>query len=281
MGNLNKMNQLTNREFAQAIREKALEMVYKAKSSHIGGAFSMADILAVLYNGILKVDPKNPDDPSRDRFVLSKGHACSGLYAALGIKGFFPIEELADYAQDGSRLLSHTSHFIPGVEISSGSLGHGLPIATGLAIAAKAKRANWNTYCLISDGELDEGSNWEAFALAPQLRLDNLIVIVDYNKIQSLGFVKDVIDMEPLVKKFEAFRWRVTEIDGHSYNEIHKALKACELKDGVPNIIIAHTVKGKGVNFMENKLLWHYKSPNEKELSEALVALKATGKKTR
>lgn len=274
------MNSANTQKFAGDIRKKALEMVYRGKSSHLGGAFSMADILAVLYNDILNIDPRNPKDPSRDRFVLSKGHACSGLYAALGLKGFFPVEELATYAQNGSRLLSHSSHHIPGVEISAGSLGHGLPIATGLAIAAKAKGASWTTYCLVSDGELNEGSNWEALALAPQLLLDNLIVIVDYNKIQSLGFVKDVIELEPLKSKFEAFRWRVSEIDGHHYTEIYDALKACEKRDGIPTVIIAHTLKGKGVDFMENKLLWHYKTPSEEEYNNALKEIEVTISKT-
>jgi transketolase len=265
---------MTSKELSTEIRIKVLEMVYKANASHIGGAFSMADILAVLYKDILKIDPSKPDHADRDRFLLSKGHACSALYAVLGIMGFFPVEDLDTYAKDGSRFLSHTSHYIPGVEISAGSLGHGLPIATGLAIAAKNKKANWKTYCLLSDGELNEGSNWEAFLLAAQLKLDNLVVIIDYNKIQSLGFVKDVIDLEPLKEKFEAFKWRVTEIDGHNHNEIYDALKNCNNVDGIPNIILANTIKGKGVDFMENKLLWHYKSPNNLEYDEALAYIK-------
>jgi transketolase len=267
------MDVRATRNFAMAIRRKSLEMVFSAKSSHIGGAFSMADILAVLYNDVMRTDPSNPLDPSRDRFVLSKGHACTALYAALGLKGFYPLKQLDEFGKNGSRFLSHISHYVPGIEISSGSLGHGLPIATGMAIGAKARKEAWTTYCLLSDGELNEGSNWEAISLAPQLKLDNLVAIIDYNKIQSLGFVKEVIDLEPLAAKFKAFRWRVTEINGHEVQEVFDALKACEQRSGVPNVIICHTVKGKGVDFIENKLLWHYKSPGEQELKDALAQL--------
>jgi len=262
------------KEFALNIRKLALSMVYTAKSSHIGGAFSMIDILAVLYSEVLNIDPANPKESNRDRFLLSKGHACSALYATLGLKGFFPIQELDTYAANGSRFLSHTSHYIPGVEISAGSLGHALSITCGLAIAAKRKKEAWKAFCLVSDGELNEGSNWEAFLLAPQLKLDNIIVIVDYNKIQSLGFVKDIIDLEPLSAKFEAFGWETHQIDGHNHNEIYDMLIRCkENENGIPKIIIANTIKGKGVDFMENKLLWHYKSPNAEEYKTAIEQL--------
>lgn len=190
----------------------------------------------------------------------------------LALKGFFDVKELDTYAQDGSRLLSHTSHYVPGVEISAGSLGHALPVACGLAIAAKRKGAAWKTYCLVSDGELNEGSNWESILLAPQLKLNNLTLIVDYNKIQSLGFVKDIIDLDPLAKKFETFGWKVIEIDGHDHAQIYEALTRKEELQG-PKVIIAHTVKGKGVSFMENKLLWHYKSPDQSQYTQALSEL--------
>jgi transketolase len=258
---------------AKEIRILSLQMVYKAKASHIGGAFSMADILAVLYNDVLNIDPLNPKNPDRDRFLLSKGHACTGLYSTLALKGFVPVEELASYAQDGSLFLSHTNHLIPGIEISAGSLGHALSVSCGLSMAAKRKKAEWKTYCLISDGELDEGSNWEAILFAPQAKLDNLILIVDYNKIQSLGSVKDVLDLYPLKDKFEAFRWESFEINGHD----HQALKDIFIKvknlNGKPKVIIAHTIKGKGVSFMEDKLLWHYKSPTEEQLNAAIYEL--------
>lgn len=258
---------------AKEIRKLSLQMVYKAKASHVGGALSMADILAVLYNDILRLDPANPKNCDRDRFLLSKGHACTSLYATLALKGFFPIENLTSYAQDGSIFLSHTNHHIPGIEISAGSLGHALPVSCGLALAAKRKKLEWKTYCLVSDGELDEGSNWESILLAPQLKLDNLILIVDYNKIQSLGTVKDVIDLNPLIDKFIAFRWETFEIDGHIHQSLKDIFNKVQDLNGKPKVIIANTIKGKGVSFMENKLLWHYKSPSEEQLNEAIKEL--------
>jgi transketolase len=256
--------------FSQNIRELSLQMVYKAKASHIGGALSMADLLAVLYSDVLNLDPANPRNPYRDRFLLSKGHACTSLYATLALKGFFPIEDLASYAQDGSIFLSHTNHHIPGIEISAGSLGHALPVSCGLALAAKRKKLDWKTYCLASDGELDEGSNWESILLAPQLKLDNLILIIDYNKIQSLGAVKEVIDLYPLKDKFAAFRWETFEVDGHDHQSLKETFMKVQSLNGYPKVIIAHTVKGKGISFMENKLLWHYKSPDKKQFEEAI-----------
>ncbi len=248
-------------------------MVYKTKASHIGGALSMADILAVLYNDILNIDPESPKEDLRDRFLLSKGHACTSLYAALGLKGFFDVKELDTYAANGSIFLAHTSHYVPGVEISAGSLGHALPVSCGLALAAEKKHKNWKTYCLVSDGELNEGSNWESILLAPQLKLKNLILIVDYNKIQSFGFVKDIIDIEPLFKKFEAFNWETYEIDGHDHKQLLDTFKACDNTNPKPKVIICNTIKGKGISFMENKLLWHYKSPSEEEYIQAIKEL--------
>lgn len=256
------------------IRKQIIKMVFKAKASHVGGALSMTDILTVLYKYILNVVPEEPDMKGRDKFLLSKGHACSGLYATLGIFGFFPLKDLETYAVDGSLFLSHTSHKIPGIEISAGSLGHALPVACGIAIANKRKFATSKTFCLVSDGELNEGSNWESIMLAPQLKLDNLILIVDYNKIQSLGFVKDVIDLEPLRAKFESFKWEVIEIDGHNHQEIYNTLIVCNQSlNEKPKVIIANTVKGKGISFMENKLLWHYKSPSEEQYIQAIEEL--------
>ncbi len=261
-------------EFARQIRALTLKLVYNAKASHIGGALSMADILAVLYDGILNVDPGAPDYVERDRFLLSKGHACSSLYATLGLKGFFDLNELDGYATNGSLFLSHTSHKIPGIEVSAGSLGHALPIACGIALAAKRKKEQWKTFCLVSDGELNEGSNWESILLAPQLKLDNLILIIDYNKIQSFGFVKDIVDLEPLRAKFEACRWNCFEIDGHNHSELHDTFVKCkESADSAPKAIIAHTTKGKGISFMEDSLLWHYKSPSEEQYHMALQEL--------
>jgi len=262
-----------SKNLAKEIRKLSLQMVYNAKASHIGGALSMADILAVLYNDFLNIDPSNSKNPQRDRFLLSKGHACTSLYATLGLKGFFPINELSTYAQDGSIFLSHTNHHIPGIEISAGSLGHALPVSCGLALAAKRKKAVWKTYCLVSDGELDEGSNWESILLAPQLKLDNLILIVDYNKIQSLGTVKEVIDLHPLKEKFEAFRWKTYEVDGHDHQALKDIFTKAQDLNSKPKVIIAHTIKGKGISFMEDKLLWHYKSPSEAQYNEAINEL--------
>lgn len=247
-----------------------MKLVFDAKASHVGGALSMTDLLAVMYSGILKIDPNNPKAVDRDRFFLSKGHACTGLYATLGLKGFFALEDLNTYAKDGSIFLSHTSHKVPGVELSTGSLGHALSVACGVALAGKRKKIIYNVYCLVSDGELDEGSNWESILFAPHHQLDNLTLIVDYNKIQSYGSVKEVLDLQPLNKKFEAFNWNVIEIDGHDHNQIHSAFEKVSVESLKPSVIIAHTIKGKGVDFMENELIWHYRSPSIEELQEAI-----------
>lgn len=248
-------------------------MVSRARASHIGGALSIADLLAVLYSGTLEHHPDDPGWELRDRLILSKGHSCVALYSTLALKGFFSLEELTTYAMDGSRLMSHISHKVPGVEFSTGSLGHGLPFGCGKAMAAKRKSLAWRTFVIVSDGELDEGSNWEAILFAPQHHLDNLTLIVDYNKIQSLGTVAEVIDLGPLDEKFRAFGWEVIEIDGHDHNQIRHALSLKSVKKGKPTCVIAHTVKGKGVDFMENSLKWHYSSPSPEQLESALSQL--------
>jgi len=258
----------TTIEFSKQIRSETLKMVYNAKASHIGGAFSMADILAVLYEDILINNVNDPENPNRDRFFLSKGHACTSLYATLAIKGFFSMELLDTYSKNDSILLSHTSHKVPGVELSTGSLGHALGVACGVALAGKLKKSTWKVFALLSDGELDEGSNWEAILFAPQHELSNLKLIIDYNKIQSLGSVQDVIDLHPLNDKFKSFNWNVIEVDGHDHEALQIAFKENSSKK--PTVIIAHTVKGKGVDFMENELLWHYKSPDEKQFTDGL-----------
>lgn len=235
----------------------------------------MADLLAVLYSEVLRIRPEEPSWPSRDRFLLSKGHSCTAVYAALALRGFFPLDELETYGRDGSRLMAHVSHKIPGVEFSTGSLGHGLPFGCGKALAAKRSRSDWRTFVMLSDGELDEGSNWEAILFAPQHRLDNLVAIVDYNKIQSLGSVSEVMELEPLADKFRAFRWAVQEVDGHDHAAISRALSSAPWETGRPSVLIAHTVKGKGVDFMENQLLWHYRSPNSDDLERALSQLES------
>ena len=286
---------------AREIRRLALLMAHHAKSSHSGGALSMADILAVLYGGKLRITPQTVDDPNRDRFLLSKGHCCASLYAALAVHGFLDKEELCNnYGQDGTVYFSHVSHKLNGVEMSSGSLGHGLPVACGIALNGKVKGLDYDTYVLTGDGELDEGSCWEAIMFAAQQHLSHLCLIVDYNKIQSLGNVADICDLSPLADKFRAFNWNVIEIDGHNYDEIAQAIDlfksngpssarpkgACYQRDARmvngqwsmfnaprPTAIIANTIKGKGVSYMEGELLWHYRNPNDEQLKQALEEL--------
>jgi transketolase len=249
-------------------------MVHRAKASHIGSCLSVCDVLACLYGGWLRVNPEQPEEATRDIFILSKGHAAAAIYATLALRGFFPLAELENYCSDGAILSGHATHSqVPGVEISTGSLGHGLSFALGFALAAKRAGMDKRVVALLSDGECNEGSVWEAALLAPQLGLGNLIAIVDFNKIQSLGRVTEVIDLDPLGGKFEAFGWRVRELDGHDHGEISKALAyASELSDQ-PCALICNTVKGKGVSFMEDKLLWHYRSPDDAELERALAEL--------
>lgn len=261
-------------ELARQARALAVEMVARAKASHIGGALSMADLLAVLYADILNVRPDDPGWSGRDRFLLSKGHACTGLYATLALRGFFPVAELEHYGRDGSRLMAHVSHRVPGVEFSTGSLGHALPFGVGLALGARRRGASHRVFVLVSDGELDEGSNWEAILFAPQHRLDHLALLVDYNRIQSLGTVAEVLDLAPLADKFRAFRWAVREVDGHDHDQIREALNGLPVEPGRPTVVIAHTRKGRGVDFMEDQLLWHYKSPDARQLASALAQIR-------
>jgi transketolase len=260
-------------DFARRLRGHALRIVGAANASHIGSCLSAADVLAVLYADVLRVDSARPHWPDRDRFILSKGHAAAILYAALAERGFLSMEQLATYCADGSTLTGHVSHMVPGVEVSTGSLGHGLPIGCGMALGAKRRQEIWRTFVLLSDGELDEGSNWEAALFAGHHELDQLIAIVDYNKIQSFGNVKDVLELEPLAEKWRTFRWEVREVDGHDVAALHEALTHVPFQPGRPSVVIAHTVKGKGVSFMENDLLWHYRSPDQKQLAAALTEL--------
>ena len=235
----------------------------------------MADLLAVLYGSVLRVDPARPQDPHRDRFVLSKGHACSALYAVLAERGFFPRELLDTFYLDGTSLAGHVTTGVPGVEVSTGSLGHGLPVAAGMALALKRDDSPARVFALLSDGECDEGSTWEAALFAPHHRLDNLTVIVDFNKIQSLGTVEEVMRLEPFADKWRAFGWHVREIDGHDLAAVEATLTALPFESGRPSCVIAHTVKGKGVSFMEDRLLWHYHAPSEDDVKKALEELGA------
>ena len=262
---------------AKRIRARALQMVHRANASHIGTCLSMADLLAVLYGEVMRVDPAHPTNPDRDRFVLSKGHGAAALYATLAERGFIPAAQLETYCNDGTRLAGHVSHYeVPGVELSTGSLGHGLSVGCGMALSAKADGRDFRTFVLLSDGECDEGSIWEAVLFAPHHRLDNLVAIVDFNKIQSFGSVKEVLDLDPFADKWRSFGWGVREIDGHDCREISKTLAALPFEAGRPSVVIAHTTKGKGVSFMEGQLAWHYKSPNAEQLALALAELGAS-----
>ncbi len=261
-------------KLAAKVRRHTIEMTHKAKASHVGSSLSMVELLVVLYKKILRVKPEDPNWPERDRFILSKGHGCASFYALLAEIGFFPVNWLDTFYQDGSKLPGHATHtYVPGVEISTGSLGHGLSVATGMALAAKRDKKPYRVFCMLSDGECDEGSTWEPALFAPQHRLDNLIAIVDYNKIQSLGTVKEVMDLDSLAAKWRAFGWAVREIDGHDIDAIASTLSSLPFEPERPSCLIAHTVKGKGVSFMENKLLWHYRSPQGEEYTAAVAEL--------
>ena len=261
-------------QLAARVRRHSVEMTHNAKASHVGSSLSMIELLTVLYGRVLRVKPGQPAWPERDRFVLSKGHGCAAYYAVLAEAGFFPLEWLSTFYQNGSKLAGHATHtHVPGIEISTGSLGHGLSVATGMALAGKRDNRPWRVFCLLSDGECDEGSTWEPILFAPQHKLDNLIAIVDYNKIQSLGTVKEVMDLEPFADKWRAFGWAVREIDGHNLEEIEAVLTSLPFEPGRPSCVIAHTVKGKGVSFMEDKLLWHYRTPQGEEYVAALAEL--------
>jgi transketolase len=263
----------TIQQLARQIRADALHMVHRTNASHIGSCFSMADLLAVLYGRVLRIDPRNPGWPERDRFILSKGHGAAILYAALAERGFFPHAWLDTYGQDGSALTGHVNHAVPGVEVSTGSLGHGLSIGCGMALAGMREQRGYRVVVLLSDGELDEGSNWEAILFAPHHRLENLVAIVDYNKIQSFGPVAEVLDLAPLAATWEALRWDVREIDGHDPAQFADTLAQIPFVPGRPSVIIAHTIKGKGVSYMENQLAWHYKAPDAGQLAQALQEL--------
>jgi len=269
------MNQTDTEALARRLRAHALQMTHRARASHIGSCLSMADILAVLYGAVLRVNGARPDWLERDRLVVSKGHAAAIVYAALAERGFLPVAELESYSADGSRLAGHVTMTVPGVELSTGSLGHGLPVAAGMALAALRAGAAWRCFCVVSDGELDEGSNWEAVQFAQHFRLSNLICIVDYNKIQSFGSVADVSELHPLAEKFRAFNWGVHELDGHDHAALFAVLSGPPPRADRPTAIIAHTLKGKGVSFMEGQLAWHYRNPDAAQMEVALAEIGA------
>lgn len=262
---------------AAYIRRWVLEGVYSAQSGHIGGSFSLAEILSLLYWEKMNVDPKNPQNPDRDRLVLSKGHCSPGLYAALGLRGFFPVEDIRGFRSIGSYLSGHVEmREVPGVDMSSGSLGQGLSAAVGMALAARLDKRDYKTFCIIGDGEVQEGQIWEAAMSAGHLGLGNLVVILDNNNLQISGRVENVINPHPLDDKFASFGFGVIKSDGHDFDDLSAALdKAAAAKDK-PSIILAQTLKGKGVSFMENQVGWHGSPPNKEQYEQAAAELDKT-----
>ena len=262
------------RLFAVKVREGILRGTHAAKSGHPGGSLSSADYFTYLYKKEIRVDPKNPHDPNRDRFVLSKGHVAPGLYATLANCGFFPVEELLTLRHIGSRLQGHPNmNYVPGVDMSTGSLGQGLAAADGMALANKLSAGKHRVYCLLGDGECEEGEVWEAAMAAAHYKSDNLCAIVDMNGLQIDGWTKDVIGPEPIADKFRAFGWHVLSCNGHDFTELRAAFAEAARTKGSPSAIIAHTVKGKGVSFMENQAGWHGKAPNQEQYQQAMAEL--------
>lgn len=259
---------------AAKIRRHIVDMTHKGNSSHVASGLSIADILSVLYGKIMEFDPKKPQDQNRDKFILSKGHAGAAVYAVLAEVGFFPVKKLEDHYQNGSIFSGHVSHKgVPGVELSTGSLGHGLSVGAGMAMASKLRKKDNKVYVLLSDGECDEGSNWEAILFASHHKLNNLVALIDYNKIQSLTSIANTLELEPFAEKFISFGWNVLSIDGHNHDELTQSLKSVNNINSKPTAIICNTTKGKGVSFMEDKVLWHYRSPQDKEYQDAIHEL--------
>ncbi|OGQ46282.1 MAG: transketolase [Deltaproteobacteria bacterium RIFCSPLOWO2_02_FULL_46_8] len=255
---------------AQSIRVAVVEMSHRAKAPHLASSLSCIDILTVLYWNILSINPKDPEHSERDRFILSKGHAAAALYATLAYRGFFPQEELKNYVRNGSLLPEHPpSEGLAGVEAATGSLGHGLPVGVGMALSSRICKKNYRVFVLLSDGECNEGSVWEAAMFAAGQKLENVTVIVDYNKWQATGRSNDILALHPLAKKWEACGWSVQEIDGHDFDTLTRVLVSLPKETGKPTAIIANTIKGKGVSFMEDNNNWHYKIPSEQEVIQA------------
>jgi transketolase len=267
---------------ANCLRQDVIEMVSHAGSGHIAGPLDMAEVFAALYFHIAHQDPKNPDMPNRDRIVLSCGHICPIQYATLAHAGYFPVEELKTLRQLGTRLQGHPHRrVLPGIETTSGPLGSGISQASGIALAAKLDHANYQVYCITSDGEHEEGNTWEAIQFAAKNKLGNLTVIVDRNNIQIDGFTETIMPLEPFADKYRAFNWNVIEIDGHSFDEIIAAAAEAKAIHNQPTVIIAHTIPGKGVDFMENDYLWHSKTFKPGEAEHALAELRTLRGKIR
>ena len=272
------MNKLELQKTAVEVRKGIVEGVHSAKAGHPGGSLSAADIFTYLYFEEMNIDPKNPKDPDRDRFVLSKGHTAPGLYSVLAHRGYFPVEDLLTLRHTGSYLQGHPDmKHIPGVDMSSGSLGQGLSAACGMALGAKQAKKDFRVYALCGDGEIQEGQIWEAVMFAGFRKLDNLCVIVDNNNLQIDGPIDEVCSPYPIDKKFEAFNFHVINIDGNDFDQIKAAFDEAKATKGMPTAIIAHTVKGKGVSFMENNVGWHGKAPNDEEFAIAMEDLRKAG----
>ena len=272
------MNKLELQKVANEVRKGIITSVHAAKAGHPGGSLSAADIFTYLYFEEMNVDPKDPKKADRDRFVLSKGHTAPGLYSALALKGYFPVDDLETLRHLGSYLQGHPDmKHIPGVDMSSGSLGQGISAAVGMAIAGKMDNADYRVYTLLGDGEIQEGQVWEAFMMAGFRKLDNLVVIVDNNNLQIDGAIDEVCSPYPIDKKFEAFNFHVINIDGNDFDQIDAAFKEAKATKGMPTAIIAHTVKGKGVSFMENQVGWHGTAPNDEQYAVAMEELEKAG----
>ena len=262
--------------FAAKARIGVIEGVYNAKAGHPGGSLSICDLLAYLYNGEMSIDASNPHMEDRDRFVLSKGHAAPALYATLALKGFFPVEDLKTLRKSDSYLQGHPNmNKIPGVDMSTGSLGQGISAAVGMVLGAKLDKKDFRVYTVLGDGEIEEGEVWEAAMFAANRGLDNLVAVVDYNGLQIDGTVEEVNSPYPIADKFKAFKWNVVEIDGHDFDAIESALENARATKGVPTCIVMKTIKGKGVSYMENAVGWHGKAPNTEEYEQAMTELKA------
>ena len=257
---------MNSEKLAWLIRRHGVEMTHLSHGSHIASILSVADIVAVLYNDVANITPENITDENRDRIILSKGHAGAAIYAALAEKGFFDREELKTHYADGSRLSGHVSHKgVPGVEFSTGSLGHGACVAAGMALNAKLDKKPYYTYAIVGDGECDEGSIWEMALFANQFKLNQFIVIVDHNKMQSLDFCENTLSLAPFAEKWKSFGWNVLEVDGHNHDALRSAFAKAKQSADKPSVIIANTVKGKGISFMEFDILWHYRFPHDGE----------------
>ena len=264
-------------QLAWRLRRHGIEMTHLSQGSHIGSILSVVDIIAVLYNDIANINSEEPGMANRDRIILSKGHAGASIYAVLAEKGFFSVEELKTHYSDGSRLSGHVSHKgVPGVEFSTGSLGHGLSVGAGMAYGAKKDNKQYKVFVICGDGECDEGSVWEAALVASHYKLDNLIAIIDHNKMQSLDFCENTIALSPFADKWKAFGWNVIDIDGHNHDALRSAFYQANKAAEKPTVIIANTTKGKGISFMESNILWHYRFPHEgKEYDTAVAELRA------